>query len=199
MNTRGGAEGEIQRCVQSDFVKWRAAKQQANAHSHVTVTQEFEMRRLITELEHVKRKIPLPIENQLQTVFGWEVHGYLDAQRCNITEPPWKVKGLVVEGGATQVSAHPHGMKSLSWLNAALEAVSSHQVWRHFDASNVHRTLFIESEDPEWMVAARIQGIAKGLGLPHDQDVPGFHYICPGPFDLVAAEEELRGIFGAPG
>jgi len=25
--------------------------------------------------------------------------------------------------------------------------------------------------------------------------VPGFHYICPGPFDLVATEEELRGVF----
>jgi hypothetical protein len=100
-----------------------------------------------------------------------------------------------VEGGATQISAHPHGMKSLSWLNAALESVAFHTVWRHFDASNVLHTLFIESEDPEWMVAARIQGIAKGLGLPPDQDVPGFHYLCPGPFDLVAAEEDLTELF----
>jgi len=86
-------------------------------------------------------------------------------------------------------------MKSLSWLNAALEAVSLRTVWRHFDATKVERALYIESEDPEWLVAARIRGIANGLGLPPDEEVPGFHYVCPGPFDLVKEEDSLRCLF----
>ena len=93
------------------------------------------------------------------------MRSYIDAQQNQTTEPPWRIKGLVVDGSATKVSAHPHGMKSLSWLIAALESVTTHKVWGKFDASRIEHVLYIESEDPEWMVAARIRGIAKGLGL----------------------------------
>lgn len=186
---------KIQQRVETSLNMWRAAKREADPYAFVTVAQETEMRRCVTELECVRRGLPIPRESQRQNAVAWELRTYLDAQQCKITEPPWRVKGLVVEGGATQVSAHPHGMKSLSWLNAALEAVALHAVWRHFDASKVTRALFIESEDPEWMVAARIQGIAKGLGLAPDEPIPGFQFVCPGPFDFVAAEEELRELF----
>lgn len=190
------AETEIDQIIELDLSKWRGAKNRANPHGYVTVAEECEVRRWITEVERAKKGLPLlSPEIPLEGALGWEERSYLDAQKSKITEPPWKVKGLVVEGGATQVSAHPHGMKSLSWLNAALEAVARHTVWQHFEAVNVRRALFIESEDPEWMVAARIQGIAKGLGLAPDQDVPGFHYFCPGPFDLVKEERGLSELF----
>ncbi|MGB9513519.1 MAG: AAA family ATPase [Candidatus Acidiferrum sp.] len=190
------AEREIQGLVETGIAKWRTAKHQANPHGHVTAAEECEVRRCITEVERAKKGLPLlSPEIPLQGALGWEERTYLDAQQSKITEPPWKVKGLVVEGGATQVSAHPHGMKSLSWLNAALEAVALHTVWQHFEAGNVRQALFIESEDPVWMVDARIRGIAKGLRLAPNQDVPGFHYFCPGPFDLVKEEPGLRGLF----
>ena len=185
----------IQQQVELNFIRWREARKRANSGADATAAQETEMRRCITELECAIRGLPLEGDDQPKHGASWVLRSYLDAQQCAITEPPWKVKGLVVEGGATQVSAHPHAMKSLSWLNAALEAVALHTVWQHFEACNVQRALFIESEDPEWIVAARIKGLAKGIGLAPDEDVPGFHYVCPGPFDLVAAEHELVGLF----
>lgn len=198
MNDRAQAQpgaDQVAGIVEVDMAQWRAAKQKANSHGYVTVAEESEMRRCLTELERAKRGLPLDAGKQHSGDAYWDVRTYLDAQRNTVTEAPWKIKELVVEGSATQISAHPHGMKSLSWLNAALESVTTHKVWHHFDASKVERTLYIESEDPEWMVAARIRGIAKGLGLAPDKPVPGLHYVCPGPFDLVAEEENLRGLF----
>jgi hypothetical protein len=195
VDTTAGAESEVQGIVEQGLSEWRTAKQQANPHGHVTIADESDMRRCITEYERAKRRLPLEAGKQQSSAVEWNVFTYLEAQQSQITQPPWKIRGLVVEGGATQVSAHPHGMKSLSWLNAALESVTLHTVWRHFDASNVERVLYIESEDPQWLVEARIRGIAKGLGLEPDTDQPGFHYICPGPFDLVREEESLRELF----
>jgi hypothetical protein len=191
-----GAETEIQGIIEEGLSKWRAAKALANPYGHVTIANESDMRRCISEWERVRRGLALePGDQKLSSEVEWNVFTYLNAQQSQLTEPPWKIKGLVVEGGATQVSAHPHGMKSLSWLNAALESVTLHTVWRHFDASSVQCVLYIESEDPQWLVEARIRGIAKGLGLDPNMEQPGFHYICPGPFDLVKEEESLRELF----
>jgi hypothetical protein len=195
VDTTGAAESEIQGIIEDGLAKWRAAKAQANPHGHVTVANESDMRRCISEWERVRRDLPLePGKQDQSSAFEWNVFSYLEAQQSQLTQPPWKIKDLVVEGGATQVSAHPHGMKSLSWLNAALESVTLHTVWRHFDASSVQRVLFVETEDPKWLVETRVRGIAKGLGLDPNEDVPGFICAVPGPFDLVKREQEVRAL-----
>jgi len=122
------------------------------------------------------------------------VRTFGDAQRGEGGRPPWVIQDLLLAQTATLVSAQPHAMKSLSWLAACIEAVGFHKVWEHFDAPGVEKALFIETEDPPWLVEARIRGIAKGLRIGADNRLPGFHYVCPGPFDLVAEEKELRGL-----
>ncbi len=44
---------------------------------------------------------------------------------------PWVIEGLLLEQSATLVSAHPHAMKSLSWLQACLEAIATKRVCEH--------------------------------------------------------------------
>jgi hypothetical protein len=122
----------------------------------------------------------------------WDVRGFQDALKGPTERPPWVIEGLLMEQSATLVSAHPHALKSLSWLGAALEATARKKVWGHFAAPMVENTLFIETEDPAWLVEARIRGFANGLGLSADEDVPGFHYACIGPFDLVKEESRLN-------
>jgi hypothetical protein len=138
-----------------------------------------------------------PIERSGQSLTlpeGWEILTLGDALAGCHSKPPWIIKDLLLAETATQVSAHPHSMKSLAWLSAAIEAPAKQTVWGHFDASAVHRTLFIESEDSRWMVEERIRGIAKGLGLRTAKDAPGFHYLRSGPFALVDLEGTLRQI-----
>jgi AAA domain len=79
-------------------------------------------------------------------------------------------------------------MKSLSWLSACLEAVHKKKVWGQF-AANVDSVLFLETEDPAWMVESRVRGLAKGLGIGEKDEVPGFHYACVGPFDFLNNKE----------
>lgn len=86
--------------------------------------------------------------------------------------------------GFQALSAHPHAMKSLSWLYASLEAVHTKRVFGHFSAPRVKNSFFIETEDPEWLVKQRLQGFARGLGLKEGDQIPGFRFTCPGPFDL---------------
>jgi hypothetical protein len=192
---RTGAELEIEGIVEEVLAKWRAAQQQADPYSAVTVAHEFDMRRCITELERAKRGLPLITrENQRPSSVVWEVRTYEEIQRSPAKKPPWKIEGLVVENAATLVSAHPHSVKSLSWLQATLEAVTTHRVWGHFDASGVECALFIEVEDPVWLVEARVRGIAQGLGLRPDQEIPGFHVACSTPFNLVAEAQTLRDL-----
>lgn len=121
----------------------------------------------------------------------WQVYGFQDAMKGSRTKPPWIIENLLLEESATLVSAHPHAMKSLSWLQACLEAVAKKRVWGHFAAPSVERALFIETEDPAWLVEARIRGIAKGMGLDPSQEVSGFRYVCPGPFKLAETEQKL--------
>jgi hypothetical protein len=105
------------------------------------------------------------------------------------TAPPWVIQDLLLKDSATLVSAHPHSMKSLSLLSACMEAVATKQVWKHFPAPNVQRSLFIETEDPQWIVEDRIRGLARGLGL--GRELPGFLYSCVQAFDLVEKRDEI--------
>jgi hypothetical protein len=121
----------------------------------------------------------------------WEIHRLPDALK-DTDSPPWVIQDLVMSGTLTLVSAHPHGMKSLSWLAACMEGVKTGKVFRHFEAPNLRNVLFIETEDPEWLVKKRIQGLAKGLKLSERETLPGFHYTCPGPFELIKQEAQLE-------
>src|SRR6266567_6431225 len=56
---RAQAETEIQAITAQDYAKWRAARQQANTHGHVTVAEEITARRLFSELERARRGLPL--------------------------------------------------------------------------------------------------------------------------------------------
>jgi hypothetical protein len=125
---------------------------------------------------------------------GWLVRDLSDAMAGTGTKPPWVIEDLLLAQSATQVSAHPHSMKSLAWLAACLESVAIHKVWGHFDASRVNSALFIETEDSLWVLEERIRGVARGLGLTGAEDVPGFHYLRSGPFDLVGMEQSLTQI-----
>ena len=124
---------------------------------------------------------------------GWKIRNLDDALKGS-PKPPWIIDDLVLAETATQVSAHPHGMKSLAWLDATIEAPAKHTVWQHFTARSVRSTLFIESEDSTWVIEDRIWGFAAGLGLKGKEDVQGFHYLRTGPFDLVDFENKLGDI-----
>lgn len=109
-------------------------------------------------------------------------------------EPPWRVKGLVCQGTGTQVSSQPHGCKSYSWLQAVMEASLGLPVWGHFACSGVKKTLFLETEDSEYMLHQRVQAIAHGLGI-RSQDLTDATCCTVGnlgPFDLVRMSGELR-------
>lgn len=122
----------------------------------------------------------------------WKVRTLQDAMRAESKGPPWAIQDLLPEQTVTLVAAQPHAMKSLSWLEGCLEAVVFQTVWGEFKTPDARRTLFIETEDPEWLVEARIRGFAKGLGIPPDEATQGFHYACTGPFDLVREFSNLR-------
>jgi hypothetical protein len=122
----------------------------------------------------------------------WEARSFQDAMKGSSDKPPWIIEDLLLADSATLVSAQPHAMKSLSLLSACLEAVARKVVWGHFAAPSVDSVLFLETEDPPWMVESRIRGLAKGLGLKREDPVPGFHYACVGPFDFLGAENRIE-------
>ncbi len=122
----------------------------------------------------------------------WTVHDFQHAMKAKVEQTPWVIEDLLMAKSATLLSAQPHCMKSLSLLYACLEAVVRHKVFNHFKADRVKSTLFIETEDPEGVVQARIKGFAKGLGLRENDTVPGFHYACVGAFDLVESRGKLE-------
>jgi len=124
---------------------------------------------------------------------AWDIRGFQDAMKNDQGKPPWVVEDLLMEQTATLVSAHPHSLKSLSFLYACLEAVITGKVWNNFAAPDIKGTLSVETEDPTWLVEARVRGFAKGLGLGGDAPVPGFHYVCVGPFDLVKEQSRIEG------
>jgi hypothetical protein len=138
----------------------------------------------------VVKPTTLPASGVRNTSPSWRILNFQDALTGSAQKPPWIINDLLSADSATLVSAQPHAMKSLSWLHACVEAVATKKVWGHF-ASEVKSSLFIETEDPEWLVESRIRGIAKGLGLNATDPIPGFHYACPGPFPLVETEKYL--------
>ena len=119
----------------------------------------------------------------------FKVRTLRDAVAEIATAPPWVIQDLLLRDSASLLSAHPHSMKSLSLLCACIEAVAVKQVWGHFAASSVERSLFIETEDPPWMVEGRIRGLAGGLNVGNDLE--GFYYACVGAFDLVQMEDQI--------
>lgn len=133
--------------------------------------------------------------SSIQIIPGWKLCDLNDAL-SGTPRPPWVIEGLLPKQSAHLVAAHPHSLKSLSWLQACIEAAApAHKtVWGHFPAPDVKNTLFIETEDPCWMVEARIRGIAKGLGLSSLGDVPGFRYIAKGPMALLEEEKNLQAL-----
>lgn len=108
--------------------------------------------------------------------------------------PPWVFHGLVSQGNGTLVSSQPHGMKSYTWLQAAIEGALGKPIWGHFPVAGAKRTLFLETEDPGWLVEQRVTSIANGLSITADdaRDAGCFTLGMLGPFDLVAAEREIR-------
>jgi hypothetical protein len=122
----------------------------------------------------------------------WELYALRDAVESHLQQPPSVIKSLLLTESATLVSAHPKSMKSLSWLQACIESVAHKTVWGYFDACNVEKSLFIETEDPQWLVESRIRGFTKGLRI--ETGLSGFQYACPGPFDLVKEERFLRDL-----
>jgi hypothetical protein len=124
---------------------------------------------------------------------SWQVFDLQQALTLPFPEPRWLVEGLVSEGAVTLVSGLPHVGKTLDWLAAGIEAVTRHKVWDHFDASNVHRWLYVETEDPCSRVVQRIRDLSKGLGITPESKIPeGFYWARTGPFQLVETETKLR-------
>lgn len=121
----------------------------------------------------------------------WPIYGLKEALDEDVETPTWVIKDLVMPATVTLVSSKPHGTKSLSWLHACLEGVATKKVFGHFDAPDLDSVLFIETEDPEWLVKKRLKGLAKGLKVK-PEDAPGFYFTCPGPFDLLGMEEQLK-------
>jgi hypothetical protein len=119
----------------------------------------------------------------------WTVYGLADAVNAPAQKPPWRIEAILPAESAVLASGHPHALKSFSWLEAALEAAAGKKVWGHFESS-VESSLFVETEDPRWMIDGRIRSLAEGLNIK-PEDAPGFHYACIGPFDLVKSEELL--------
>ena len=152
-------------------------------------TTQGERMRMKLALDEKSDTIQKALGPDLERYDPWQVRGFQDAMR-GTAAPPWVIQDLLLAESATLVSAQPHAMKSLSWLAACLDAVVTKKVWGHFDAPSVDSVLFLETEDPPWMVEGRIRGLAKGLGLSERDEVPGFHYACVGPFDFL--EEKGR-------
>jgi len=106
--------------------------------------------------------------------------------------PPWILEDLLPSEAGLLCSGLPHSGKSLNWLAAGMESVINHTVWGKFRAPGVKRMLYIETEDPQWLVEDRVRGLAHGYGLnPHDLNDIGFGLACTGPFNLVQSQTQL--------
>jgi hypothetical protein len=107
---------------------------------------------------------------------------------------PWAIEGLTVRTSASVTSGLPHGMKSFNWLAGCMELAYQQTLWGKFRAPAIQRTLFIESEDSELVLNARICGLLRGFGIRNLAEIPNFHYLRTGPFDLVAAQKDLKSL-----
>jgi hypothetical protein len=126
----------------------------------------------------------------------WRPSSLRDVLSRTPGSPPWVIDELLPAQSGILCSGLPHSGKSLNWLAAGLESVVTHRVWGRFGASKVNRFLFIETEDPKWLVEGRIHGLARGLGLKPEDDLEryGFFFSCTGPFELEKREKELSAL-----
>jgi AAA domain len=136
------------------------------------------------------------VANQRGYPDGWRPSSLKDVLSRTPEPPPWVIEGLLPLQSGLLCSGQPHAAKSLNWLAAALESVVSHKVWGKFDCPKVKRVLFIETEDPRWLVEHRIHGLSKGLGIKQGDDLEkiGFFFSCTGPFKLLECEIQLRAL-----
>ena len=109
---------------------------------------------------------------------------------------PWVIKDVLAAQSGLLCSGHPHAGKSLNWLAACVDAVVTHKVWGQFDAKRVKRVLFIETEDPAWLVENRVVGLMRGHGLKSTADLEkfGFYFVSAGPFNLVDYAEKMHAL-----
>lgn len=111
-------------------------------------------------------------------------------------DPPWRIRGMMADGCGTQISSHPHGMKSYTWLQAMIEASLGLPIWGHFESIAIKKTLFLETEDPELMVAQRVHRLAMGMNIKaSDCENCSFVMGNLGPFDLVACRDYIKRLF----
>jgi len=108
----------------------------------------------LTSAEPIYRNVEIVKEIQRKDDDGWHILGLRDAFQ-DADAPPWAIENLVMAQTVTLVSALPHAMKSVSWLYATIEAILKKEVFGHFPAPNLNNSLFIETEDPEWLVKKR--------------------------------------------
>src|SRR5882672_3375212 len=129
---------------------------------------------------------------------GWQFETLDVTMASGYQPPPWILKDLLPDQSGLLCSGMPHAGKSLNWLAAAMGSVLEHKVWGHFDASKVKRAAYIETEDPKWMLADRIQGLATGFGLDPREDLSklGFASACLGPFNLIKMGQQLENFIG---
>jgi hypothetical protein len=127
---------------------------------------------------------------------GWRPRSLQEILSRTPQPPPWVIEGLLPAQSGILCSGQPHATKSLNWLFASMESVIHHVVWGKFPCQKVSRVLFIETEDPSWLVETRIHGFAKGLGLKPGDDLTkyGFYFACTGPFELTSCEEKLLAL-----
>jgi len=126
----------------------------------------------------------------------WKPRSLEDILSRTPEPPPWVIEGLLPAESGILCSGQPHAGKSLIFLYAALESVLKHTVWQKFPCPKVNRVLFIETEDPRWLVERRVHGFAKGLGIEPGEDLEkiGFFVSCPGPFKLLDNKEALTDL-----
>ena len=147
-------------------------------------------------METTRNNPPLAVNQTVLTITGdnngtgipkeWSAMSLAEISETPARTTPWLIDGLVASGTGTLVSAHPHGMKSLAWLQACIEASLNRKVWGHFQTTNSTSTLFIETEDPEWLVNQRVLELRKGVSISAEEMAEsGVRLACLGPFDLV--------------
>jgi len=124
----------------------------------------------------------------------WGIGSLAEAIASRMEKPAEVIGGgILLQASANLTSGQPHAMKSYAWLAAAIEAATRQTVWGSLPALDVKRTIYIEIEDPKWMVEKRVKKISKGLGLTA-QEIrnSGFEYMAVPPFNLKNPQEEKR-------
>jgi hypothetical protein len=124
----------------------------------------------------------------------WRPRSLAEILSRDYVEPRWIIDGLLLEKSALLTSGQPHSGKSLNWLAAAIESVSTRIIWGKFASPNVQRVLYIETEDPDVVVEQRVRELAKGLAIDPKSPPEGFRLICTGPFEIVKMEAELNAL-----